>query len=287
VRGQQRGRRSRGAVGLAFVCAAALGLGASTASAQVVSNPGSNIFQSINYSCPEGFSLFNVLNAGILDASPSVALRAVKYVGEPAQLKVVGEETDPVPENWRVSALAGCVQGGDFIYVTRTSPLGSATTQSVTATCPPGSGNWGGGADITGGGPDVALRAVVPVNGAPQSWTVTAEETDEVASNWSVTAQAVCAFTDPGYIYSPPTVTPGSSATFQTAIDGCEGQHRPPQTDTIQTGGGQVLGPTDVTLRAMKMVFSGQTPLWAVDGQETDPVEGGWQVASHGNCVPL
>jgi hypothetical protein len=280
---------------LAALCALAFGAFSSSASAQLQSPPGSAIYQSVTVPCPAGFQSYTLFNAEVVNAPQSVALRSIKWVGNPPTLKVTAEETDPVAENWQVSGLPGCFQnqpgnGFEFVYVSNTSPAGSAQTQSATVSCPPGAGNWGGGADITGGGPDVALKSLIPVNGAPQSWTATAEETDDVSSNWTVTAQAVCGYSDPGYIFSPPSFSAAGSPLANNAVDGCNGQHLPPAIDNIQTGGGDVVGGTpDVALRALKVIPSGvgNQLLWDVDAWEIDPTAATWQVASYGNCVPL
>ena len=84
--------------------------------------------------------------------------------------------------------------------MTETSVNDSATTKSVTATCPVGKEVLGGGVRINGGSTDpkagVALSESAPAVSATNArvgWTAGGREIGEEALNWQVVAYAVCA----------------------------------------------------------------------------------------------
>jgi hypothetical protein len=85
-------------------------------------------------------------------------------------------------------------------YVTETSVNDSATTKSVTATCPVGKEVLGGGVRINGGSTD-PKAGVAPSESAPAvsatnsrvGWTAGGREIGEEALNWQVVAYAICA----------------------------------------------------------------------------------------------
>lgn len=88
-----------------------------------------------------------------------------------------------------------------LVRVAQTSAVDSATTKSVTVTCPESKRALGGGAVITfgtgaGQPSNLALSRSEPAvdgSGEPTGWVATANETTAVAGTWSVTAVALCA----------------------------------------------------------------------------------------------
>lgn len=85
-------------------------------------------------------------------------------------------------------------------YVTETSVNDSATSKSVTATCPVGKEVLGGGVKINGGSTD-PKAGVTPSESAPAvsatnsrvGWTAGGREIGEETLSWQVVAYAVCA----------------------------------------------------------------------------------------------
>jgi hypothetical protein len=85
-------------------------------------------------------------------------------------------------------------------YVTETSVNDSATTKSVTATCPVGKEVLGGGVKINGGStdpkagvaPSESALAVSATN-SRVGWTAGGREIGEEVLNWQVVAYAICA----------------------------------------------------------------------------------------------
>jgi hypothetical protein len=85
--------------------------------------------------------------------------------------------------------------------VSATSIVDSATTKSVSVTCPGGQLAVGGGGVATfvagaGAPADLALVRSEPTTdggGNPDGWIVVANETDAIAGTWSLTTVALCA----------------------------------------------------------------------------------------------
>jgi hypothetical protein len=85
-------------------------------------------------------------------------------------------------------------------YMTETSVNDSATSKSVTATCPVGKEVLGGGVRINGGSTD-PKAGVAPSESAPAvsaangrvGWTAGGREIGEEPLNWQVVAYAICA----------------------------------------------------------------------------------------------
>jgi hypothetical protein len=161
-----------------------------------------------------------------------------------------------------------------------TSPPGSAATQTATSTCPAGTSPLlARTADITGGGPDVALHAIrfTPSTTAPSSVQVEGVETDPVSSNWSVTSFAVCGGT---FAYVTNASTP-SSASTQSVDATCPGG-----TGVIGGGADIIGGGTDVALKASIPIGPANPNSWRATATETNPVEGNWQVTATAVCPP-
>lgn len=111
------------------------------------------------------------------------------------QVRVSGaEDYDGTDSNWAASAFVICAEPPPGLQlVAAASPLESDEISRVTATCPAGKNLLGTGASISGGLGRVLLDDIRP-NVALTSVTVTAIEGEAgIASNWNVTAYAICA----------------------------------------------------------------------------------------------
>lgn len=82
--------------------------------------------------------------------------------------------------------------------VAAVSPV-SSVDKNVTVTCPPGRFVIGAGANVIGGGNEVALEQISPDVGL-RTLTVRASEVDPTPALWSVRAVAQCAFAPPGLL---------------------------------------------------------------------------------------
>jgi hypothetical protein len=162
-----------------------------------------------------------------------------------------------------------------------TSTPGSQPTQSATSFCPAGASPLlARTADITGGGPDVALHAVrftTDTNGVPNGVQVEGAETDPVGANWSVTAFAVCGGT---FTYVSQTSTP-SSATTQSIDATC-----PNGTGVVGGGADIIGGGTDVALKASVPIGPTNPNSRRATATETNPVEANWLVKATAVCPP-
>jgi len=81
-------------------------------------------------------------------------------------------------------------------YVTTTSAFDSETNKTITAECPVGKEAIGGGARINGANTTTVVNETAPalaVNGSHFGWYAAGREVAPEASNWSVSAFAVCA----------------------------------------------------------------------------------------------
>jgi hypothetical protein len=81
-------------------------------------------------------------------------------------------------------------------YVTTTSAFDSETNKTITAECPAGKEAIGGGARINGANTTTVVNETAPalaVNGSHFGWYAAGREVAPEASNWSVSAFAVCA----------------------------------------------------------------------------------------------
>jgi hypothetical protein len=134
-------------------------------------------------------------------------------------------------------------------------------------------------AEINGGGPDVALRAMrfVPSVTAPTGIQVEAVEVDQVTSNWSVTAYAICS----GQFSYPSAASTPSSAPIQTARATCG-------PGTAVVGGAADIngGGTDVVLRGSMPIGPVNPTSWEATAVEANSFEGNWSVTVTAVCSP-
>jgi hypothetical protein len=85
----------------------------------------------------------------------------------------------------------GGLAAADYSRVDGTASASNSTTpKTVTAVCPAGSKVLGGGFEYTAGTNGVAVTQSRAT--ADDTWTVTADEINNVPSSWSVQAFAIC-----------------------------------------------------------------------------------------------
>jgi hypothetical protein len=91
----------------------------------------------------------------------------------------------------RHSAAAGAVTLVPNLTLVSQPSASNSANKSVTATCPTGLRVYGAGGQITGGVGNVVLDAVIP-NAALTAVTARGTENGSYATNWTVTAYAIC-----------------------------------------------------------------------------------------------
>ena len=102
----------------------------------------------------------------------------------------------------------------------------NSVNKSATAYCPAGTRVFGGGADIVGGGREVALVGLKPASyydgSYHDSFTASAEEDDTgYASNWTVYAYAICGYALPNMSIQQSTLSSTSGADRLDTSVGC------------------------------------------------------------------
>lgn len=232
--------------------AAALALGVAAATVLVAAAPAqavpglvrvsessasnSSTSKSVTAQCPAGTTVIGGGGyAGNLSGEVFVTgLRPVVSLFGTGYQTTASEDDTGYAGNWDVSSHALCAPappGLEYRWVT--SPAGSQSSRSATATCTAGKRVLGTGAVINDGGRHVGLSHVLPTPAVPTHVAAVAHE-DETGygGSWSITSWAVCADPLPGYqrIVGTPTTFPTSASV------GC-----PPGTE-IHGAGGYVNG---------------------------------------------
>jgi hypothetical protein len=148
--------------------------------------------KSVTVSCPNGKQVTGG-GGGMPFLTGQVVLRQVRPNAALTSVTVQGaEDQNGQAAGWAVNAMAICATPpGGLQRVSATSPSDSSN-KSVTAACPAGKRLLGTGAELAGGGGQVALNDIIPGSGL-QSVTVRAlEDEDGTAATWSLTAHAIC-----------------------------------------------------------------------------------------------
>jgi hypothetical protein len=80
-------------------------------------------------------------------------------------------------------------------YVSKASDSNSTTAKSVLAECPFGKRAIGGGAQVVGAGPGVAVTRSVPtgIEGPTGGWSASAADIGAMGGSWAIEAFAICA----------------------------------------------------------------------------------------------
>lgn len=98
--------------------------------------------------------------------------------------------------DWGVTAVALCGHARGLEPASAVSAIDSSN-KSVDVVCPPGKSALGGGFDVVGATPGVAVRTTAPIldetSGAPIGWTVGAYEEIPSADLWLLRAEVRCA----------------------------------------------------------------------------------------------
>jgi hypothetical protein len=163
---------------------------------EVVSNSSptdSSFSKAVTATCPAGKQVVGA-GGGLFNGDGQVVLDAAVPFSDLSAVAAIGiEDESGYADNWSVTAHAVCANPppGLELVTARTDP-DSDFFASVAATCPSGKNLLGMGADIDANG-EVVLDDVRP-NAALTNATVTAfEDEDGLASDWSLTARAICA----------------------------------------------------------------------------------------------
>lgn len=149
---------------------------------------------------------------------------------------VAGLAAAQVPLAGRAEAVPGLQR------ITSTSVADSSTFKAVVARCPVGKRVLGGGGTLTGGGGQVVLQQLQPVQTATDDRFVVGAREDGTgfAGNWQLTAYAVCANPLPGYNIIPSASGSPSSNSPQNTLSFCLGQPVVGFGGSVGGGAGQV-----------------------------------------------
>jgi hypothetical protein len=166
--------------------------------------------------------------------------------------------------------------------ITKTSVSDSSTSKKVAARCPAGQNVLGGGGTVVGGRGQVILQRLEPVQTATDSRFVVAAREDGTgyASNWRLTAYALCADPLPGYAILPSTSGVASSNSPQSTISFCIGQTQVGFGGRVNGGAGQVH------LTNLVRDTNGDINFTLIAGQEdANGFGGAWNVTGYAVCA--
>jgi hypothetical protein len=149
--------------------------------------------KSATVSCPAGKQVTGA-GGSINAAGGQVALRVARPSDALKSVTASGaEDQNGFAGNWQVAAYAVCATPpAGLERVSVTSPTNSSN-KSATATCPGGKRLLGTGAELTGGGGEVALNDVIPGSALGNVSVQALEDGNGTTAVWSVTAIAICA----------------------------------------------------------------------------------------------
>jgi hypothetical protein len=166
--------------------------------------------------------------------------------------------------------------------ITKTSVSDSSTSKKVAARCPAGQNVLGGGGTVVGGRGQVILQRLEPVQTATDSRFVVAAREDGTgyASNWRLTAYALCADPLPGYAILPSTSGVANSNSPQSTISFCIGQTQVGFGGRVNDGAGQVH------LTNLVRDTNGDINFTLIAGQEdANGFGGAWNVTGYAVCA--
>jgi hypothetical protein len=166
--------------------------------------------------------------------------------------------------------------------ITKTSVSDSSTSKKVAARCPAGQNVLGGGGTVVGGRGQVILQRLEPVQTATDSRFVVAAREDGTgyASNWRLTAYALCADPLPGYAILPSTSGVANSNSPQSTISFCIGQTQVGFGGRVNGGAGQVH------LTNLVRDTNGDINFTLIAGQEdANGFGGAWNVTGYAVCA--
>jgi hypothetical protein len=179
-----------------------------------------------------------------------------------------------------LASQAGAVPG--LQRVTKTTVSDSSTSKTVAARCPAGQNVLGGGGTVVGGRGQVVLQRLEPTQTAAGGRFVVAAREDGTgyASNWRLTAYALCADPLPGYAILPSTSGIASSNSPQSTISFCIGQAQLGFGGRVNGGAGQVH------LTNLARATNGDINFTAIAAQEdANGFGGAWNVTGYAVCA--
>jgi hypothetical protein len=159
----------------------------------LVPSPTDSLDKSVPATCPAGK---RVVGAGgdITGGGGQVALNDIIPNSALTSVTVTGlEDQDGTTSDWSVGAYAICanpVAGRERVAIASAT---DSSDKNVGAPCPTGKQVTGVGAQLSGGGGQVVLNEVQPNFSLTGAAAIGREDEDDTASNWSVTAFAICA----------------------------------------------------------------------------------------------
>ncbi|MET8152050.1 hypothetical protein ACIBSW_40425 [Actinoplanes sp. NPDC049668] len=182
------------------------------------------------------------------------------------------------------SPAAAAVPG--LVRISATSPSNSDVSRSITATCPAGKQLLGTGYEIHDGFGKVVVNSVRP-NGSPKQLptavTVSAQEGDSTAGNWSVTAYATCANPVPGMVKVSAT-SASDSEHSHSAEAYCPTGKSPTGFGFHLNGTG---GDAHIFVLSNWMARGDERAKVGVWARETDPIAGNWTLTAYALCTAL
>jgi hypothetical protein len=189
------------------------------------------------------------------------------------------EDQDGFQFGWGVSASAICASPvPGIVVVSGPSPVNSED-KPARATCPADKRVIGAGAELNGGQGQVTLDDVIP-----KTTTVDVrarEDRDGLATNWSVTAYAVCANPLPGLEIVPKTSATDSFASKSIAAN-C------PPGKKLLGGGGEITfgsGGTEVVLTEVRPNGSTLTSMIAGASEIQGGSTRNWNLTAYAVCA--
>jgi hypothetical protein len=192
-------------------------------------------------------------------------------------LIVAAHESDPWPDDWRVSAVALCADPlPGLVRTSGSTPASSLDIKIALARCPAGKRLVGAGYEVREGAGQVVIQNVLPGSAAV---FVTAAEEEPYTGNWNVLAYAVCADPLPGLTR----VTQSARGSdFVSVLVGC------PAGTVLLGGGFEMTGPPgQMTVEAFLPRPTGTAPPTAltVRAEEEDPFAHEWVLTGHAICA--
>jgi hypothetical protein len=189
------------------------------------------------------------------------------------------EDQDGFQFGWGVAASAICASPIPGLQVVPGPSPVNSDDKSARATCPPDKQVIGAGAELNGGSGQVTLDDVIP-----KTTTVDVrarEDRDGLATNWSVTAYAVCANPLPGLQIVQKTSATDSFASKSIAAN-C------PPGKKLLGGGGEITfgsGGTEVVLTEVRPNGSTLTSMIAGASEIQGGSTRNWNITAYAVCA--
>jgi hypothetical protein len=147
--------------------------------------------KSATVSCPAGKQVTGAA-ADIAFASGQVVPRQIRPNAALTSVTALAiEDQNGYAGNWEVRAAATCATPPAGLQLVTATSASDSSNKSVTAACPTGTRLLGTGAELAGGGGQVAINDIIP--GLKAVTVRGMEDGDGTTVNWSVTAHAICA----------------------------------------------------------------------------------------------